>query len=116
MRWVLATVAIGILGAAQWAVQSAPPTEAVLVVRHNLAPGHILAPSDISIGEIPVPAGRGARLLPASLEQLVAGEYLTAPALAGSPLLTTQITRVRRDFKALVDNSGGDSCLPTKAV
>lgn len=115
MRWIIATLAVGLIGVAQWAIQTAPPSEAVLVMRQNLPPGHRLTPSDIAIGSIPVPPGHGALLLPGSLSELVAGEYLTSPVLAGSPLLTTEIARAHTNVKVL-QSSETDRCVPAKAV
>ena len=116
MKWLIGAItAIGVMATAQWAIHSAPPSEAVLVMRQNVAVGQRLVASDLTVGSIPVPRGHGALLLPASLEDLVPGEYLTSGVLAGSPLLSNQISRAQRSFKLLASPTG-DACQPTKGL
>lgn len=115
MKVIIATLALGILGVAQWAIQTAPPSQAVLVVRQNLAAGQRIVASDITVGSIRVPPGHGIKLLPASLAELVTGEYLTSSVAAGSPLLTTQIAHVHRTIHVL-RTSASDSCAPARGV
>lgn len=109
--------ALAAVGAtAGWGSLSAPPAEQVLVSAANLPAGHRLVASDLLVGYIPVPAGKGAVLLPAALRGLVPGEVLIRPVLAGAPMLTYDVQRFRRHFRPPPNQPTGTNCVPAKAI
>lgn len=114
-RWVLILCAeLAVLTTAGWAVQSAQPTQLVVVARRDLGAGHQLQASDLTVLAEPVGGGRGKHLLPAAFEGLVQGEYLARPLLAGMPLLDDQIHPAARSVPSAIQVPGS-ACDPSEA-
>lgn len=114
-RWILILAGtLAVLTTAGWAVQSAQPTQLVVVARRDLPSGHQLQASDLALLAEPVGGGRGRHLLPAAFEGLVPGEYLSRPLLAGMPLLDDQIRPAARSVPSAI-RVPGSACDPSEA-
>lgn len=113
-RWVLIVAGtLAVLTTAGWAVQSTQPTQLVVVARRDLAAGHQLQPSDLTLLAQPVGGGRGTHLLPAAFQGLVPGEYLARSLLAGMPLRDDQIYPATSSVPAAIQVPGS-ACDPAK--
>lgn len=105
---------LAVLTTAGWTVQSAQPTQLVVVARRDLPTGHQLQPADLTLRAEPVGGGRGRHLLPAAFEGLVQGEFLARPLVAGMPLRDDQIHPAARSVPAAVQVPES-ACDPSEA-
>lgn len=100
-----------LVGGFSFASATLPPTTSAVAVTINLPAGHILQPHDLKMLNLHASTRQELSLVPDQLRELVVGEVLTRPIIAGSAIHNFDIRPNSKNFKALNAPSSSD-CAP----